>query len=185
MGWDYLKIQHYSLPNLNSLKTWKNLKNKRLDSNIESKSTNNTYLNIIKYSINYLKNKHHRIAKFGNNIDFEKRVILSLLEYTWKNVTCATLRISVDYPRVGNTYWKKIKLPKFRKWTMSITKPIFTLMAPIKLERATAHPYSTWSCRKSFNSLEYKMFLLCIELSCNCLWMFKVKGSIFKFNFAL
>ena len=41
----------------------------RLDSNIESKSLKNTYLN-----------KHHRIAKFGSNIDFEKRVILSVLE---------------------------------------------------------------------------------------------------------
>ena len=30
--------------------------------------------------MNYLKNKHDRIAKFGSSIDFEKRIILSELE---------------------------------------------------------------------------------------------------------
>ena len=28
----------------------------------------------------FIKFKYHRIAKFGSNIDFEKRVILSVLE---------------------------------------------------------------------------------------------------------
>ena len=52
----------------------------RLDSNIKSKSLNNTYLNIIEICTRLFKNKHHRIAKFGSNVDFEKRVILSELE---------------------------------------------------------------------------------------------------------
>ena len=46
------------------------LSNWRLDSNIESKSSNITYLNIIKIFNKLLKKiKHHRIAKFGSNID--------------------------------------------------------------------------------------------------------------------
>ena len=47
----------------------------RLDSNIESKSSNNTYLNIME-----ILNKLFFIIKFGCNLDFEKMVILSELE---------------------------------------------------------------------------------------------------------
>ena len=53
-----------------------------LDSNIESKSTNNTYLNFIKifYKL-FKKNKHHGTAKFGCNFDFGKRFILSFIYF--------------------------------------------------------------------------------------------------------
>ena len=44
----------------------------RLDSNIESKSYNKTYLNFIKYSINYLKNWRSSNQKFDKNNDFWK-----------------------------------------------------------------------------------------------------------------
>ena len=44
-----------------------------LDSNIEWKSANNTYLNIIEiFNKLFKKIKHHRIAKFDNNIDLRK-----------------------------------------------------------------------------------------------------------------
>ena len=53
----------------------------RLDSNIESKSRNNTYLNFIKiFNKLFKKNEHHQNAKFGSNIDGENRIILSLRE---------------------------------------------------------------------------------------------------------
>ena len=49
----------------------------RLDSNIESKLLNNTYLNIIKIFNKLLKKiKHHQIAKFDNNIYLRKIAIL-------------------------------------------------------------------------------------------------------------
>ena len=58
-----------------------NCNNMRLDSNIKSKSLNNTHLNIIKiFNTLFKKNLHHRIAKYGSNIDFEKRVILRVFE---------------------------------------------------------------------------------------------------------
>ena len=39
---------------------------------MESKSSNNTYLNIIEIFKKKFKKKHHRIAKFDNNIDLTK-----------------------------------------------------------------------------------------------------------------
>ena len=46
----------------------------RLDSNIKSKSSNNTYLNVIKllFLIYFFQFEDHRIGKFSNNIDFRK-----------------------------------------------------------------------------------------------------------------
>ena len=50
---------------------------RRLDSNIESKSSNNTYLNIIEIFNKLSKKiKHYRIAKFDNNIELRKIAIL-------------------------------------------------------------------------------------------------------------
>ena len=50
------------------------LNNMRLDSNIEHKSSNNDYLNIIKFIflLFFFQFEDHRIEKFSNNIDFRK-----------------------------------------------------------------------------------------------------------------
>ena len=48
-----------------------------LDSNIDSVILNNTYLNIIKHSINNLKNEQHQILKFDSYANSEIGVILS------------------------------------------------------------------------------------------------------------
>ena len=50
------------------------LNNMRLDSNIEHKSSNNDYLNIIKFIfiLLFFQFEDHRIGKFSNNIDFRK-----------------------------------------------------------------------------------------------------------------
>ena len=50
-----------------------------LDSNIESKSSNNTYLNIIKlfFLIFFFQFEDHLIRKFSNDIDFRKLDFLS------------------------------------------------------------------------------------------------------------
>ena len=49
----------------------------RLDSNIKSKSLNNTYLNIIKIFFSSFKN-----IKFSNNINLRKQVFLSAEKIT-------------------------------------------------------------------------------------------------------
>ena len=52
----------------------------RVESNIELKSLNNTYLNIIElFFLIYIffQFKDHRIRKFSNNIDFRKQDFLS------------------------------------------------------------------------------------------------------------
>ena len=57
------------------------VKEKRLDSNIESKSSNNTYLNIIKILflllIFYFQYKDHQMQKFSRNVDLRKHDFLS------------------------------------------------------------------------------------------------------------
>ena len=59
----------------------------RLDSNIESKSLNNNYLNIIEllFLIFFFQFQDHRIGKFSNNIDFRKLDFFRVYNAMWLN----------------------------------------------------------------------------------------------------
>ena len=93
----------------NASSLWRPLKilrydKSRLDSNIESKSSNNTYLNIIKFFFQF---EDHRIRKFSNNIDFRKLGFLSEEEksersrFVNKDIMQSCIRAYQPYTLVG------------------------------------------------------------------------------------